>query len=134
MNINSLNYETKSFKNEIFPMIPRSTRILRQFNGSISHFLSVYRSKNRLNTILCINVSSGTLIISPFSIILMKKINPNRKGQEIIFKSEMHNKLILVFQNIFWMKNQKISILKNPDIVYNRFRKTFFETYDTISP
>lgn len=37
MNINSLNYETKSFKNEIFPMIPRPTRILRHSLMAVYH-------------------------------------------------------------------------------------------------
>ena len=141
INLNSLDYETKksvkkffnfSFKNSIFPIITRPTRVTRTTITSIDHILT--------NAILTNTVHSGILQTDisdhfPIFTFIEDEITKNESGTTTIFKREINEKTKETFKNMF--KNYDWNPVineNNPNNSYDKFIEIYFKAYDIAFP
>ena len=146
INLNSLDYETSnciknffylllfylSFKNSIFPIITRPTRVTRTSTTSIDHILT--------NAILTRKIHSSILQTDisdhfPIFTFIKEEVTENETGKTTIFKRDISETTKETFKNI--LKNYNWDTVKNesnPNNAYDKFIEIFSKAYDIAFP
>ena len=140
INLNSLDYETNncvknfnlSFKNSIFPITTRPTRVTRTSTTSIDHILT--------NAILTSKIHSGILQTDisdhfPIFTFIKDEVTENETGKITIFKRDINETTKETFKNI--LKNYNWDTVKNesnPNNAYDKFIEIFSKAYDIAFP
>ena len=123
-----------SFKNSIFPIITRPTRVTRTSTTSIDHILT--------NAILTSKIHSGILKTDisdhfPIFTFIKDEVTENETGKTTIFKRDINETTKETFKNI--LKNYNWDTVKNesnPNNAYDKFidKFIFSKAYDIAFP